>query len=155
MSDDIETNDADHQDGGYELDDEFIYETNIDNKPETLDMPDAEKTENQAQAVEAPPYIPKTDDNDGIIQEPDQLPQEVQAEMFDTGPVEPTSGQSIELPDYLVDVNSDMPIDDRHKIVLRLAKDYPGRGKGMPQKRIDMLNRPQQTRIEYRGTICA
>ena len=49
----------------------------------------------------------------------------------------------MELPNYLFDVNPDMPIEERHKIILRLAEDFPGRGKdtrGNAQKRIDMLN---------------
>jgi len=67
---------------------------------------------------------------------------ESQAEMFDTGqePVKPKPEKDMELPDYLIDVNPDMPIEERHRIILRLAEDFPGRGKGIPQKRIDMLN---------------
>lgn len=48
--------------------------------------------------------------------------------------------QDMELPDYLVNVNPDMPIEERHKIILRIAEDFPGRAKGIPQKRIDLLN---------------
>ena len=62
--------------------------------------------------------------------------------MFDTvqKPVEPKPDQNMKLPDYLVDVKPDMPIEERHKIILRLAEDFPGQAKGIPQKRIDMLN---------------
>lgn len=52
----------------------------------------------------------------------------------------PKPDQNMELPDYLVDVNPDMPIEERHKIILRLSENFPGRAKGIPQKRIDMLN---------------
>ena len=55
-------------------------------------------------------------------------------------PIKSKQGQNMELPDYLVDVNPDMPIKERHKIILRLSEDFPGRAKGIPQKRIDMLN---------------
>jgi len=47
------------------------------------------------------------------------------------------------MPDYLIDVDPDMSIEERHKIILQLAEDFPGRGKGTignTQKRIDMLN---------------
>ena len=79
------------------------------------------------------------------IEPTDKPISETQAEMFDTlqEPVEPKPDQDMELPDYLIGVDPDMPIEERHKIILRLAEDFPGRGEGTignTQKRIDMLN---------------
>ncbi|MDX9963960.1 hypothetical protein [Desulfobacter postgatei] len=48
--------------------------------------------------------------------------------------------QDIELPDYLIDVNPNMPIEERDKIILQLKEDFPSRSKAIAQKRIDMLN---------------
>lgn len=48
--------------------------------------------------------------------------------------------QDIELPDYLIDVNPNMPIEERDKIILQLKEDFPSRSKDVAQKRIDMLN---------------
>ena len=49
--------------------------------------------------------------------------------------VEPDQG----LPDYLIDVDPNMPIGERDKIVLRLREDFP-KGKGITKKIIEMLN---------------
>jgi len=51
-------------------------------------------------------------------------------------PVKPK--QDIDLPDYLIDVDPNMPIEERHKIIRRLAEDFPGRKNA--QTRIDLLN---------------
>lgn len=82
---------------------------------------------------------------DGLILEPEPEPtekqiSESQADLFDDDPepVEPKPDQNMELPDYLVDVKPDMPIEERHKIILRLAEDFPGRKNA--QRRIDLLN---------------
>ena len=58
---------------------------------------------------------------------------ETQGQMFDDRP-----DQEIKLPDYLIDVDPDMPVEERHKIILRLAEDFPGRKNA--QMRINLLN---------------
>lgn len=57
--------------------------------------------------------------------------------------VKPTSEQDdgidlIDLPGYLLNIIPDMPVEERHEIVLRLANDFPGRNNA--QTRLDLLN---------------
>jgi len=99
---------------------------------------DKDATQTHSTNIEAQVKPPVTPD----ITPTDKPISETQAEMFDAGqePVKPKPKKNTQLSDYLIGVNPDMPIEERHKIILRLAEDFPGRGKGIPQKRIDMLN---------------
>jgi len=105
------------------------------------DVSNKDATQTNNTNTKEPPEVPIIPD----IEPTAKQIRESQAEMFDTGqePVKPKPDQNMELPDYLVDIKPDMPIEERHKIILRLAEDFPGRGKGSignAQKRIDMLN---------------
>jgi hypothetical protein len=82
---------------------------------------------------------------DGLILEPEPEPtekqiSETQAEMFDTIQelVKSKPDQNMELPDYLIGVNPEMTVEERHKIILRLAEDFSDRKNA--QIRIDLLN---------------
>jgi len=105
---------------------------------------DKDATQTHSTNIEAQVKTPVTPD----IEPTDKQISETQAEMFDAvdavqEPVEPKPEKDTELPDYLIDVKPDMPIEERHKIILQLAEDFPGRGEGSignTQKRIDMLN---------------
>lgn len=90
------------------------------------EQPDKKIRESQIEMFDAEPET-ETESDDDIL--------ELELELIES---EPTQG--IELPDYLINVPPDLPIEERHKIILRLKEEFPGSGKGIPQKRIDMLN---------------
>lgn len=112
-----------------------------------------EKIEDLGQDIEPPMDIFEAVDNDGDVLEL-ELEQMDETKNMDSQageskkvvdglilePDDPKLQKDIELPKYLVDVDTNMPIGKRDKITLRLKKDFPGSRKGIPQKRIDMLN---------------
>jgi len=101
-------------------------------EPDNSEDKDITQTDNIKQKTETP-VTPEPESTDKPIQES-------QTEIFDAvpEPVEPKPDQNMGLPDYLIGVNPEMTVEERHKIILRLAEDFPDRQNA--QKRIDLLN---------------
>ena len=109
-------------------DSEDIYSQTGDTPGIEFDViPDTEATNDQEENMMPEIDLGDFEDNDSVDQEP----------------VEPKQDQGIDLPDYLIGVDPNMSTEERSKIVLKLEKDFPTKGKGSrpnAQKRINLLN---------------
>jgi len=115
--------------------------TRVDvNENEGVNINEIEAVESQAERIEDQESEVEMTPHTQGIEPTDKQINESQANLFDDGPepVGPKPKKDIVLPDYLIGVDPNMPIEKRHKIILRLAEDFPDRKNA--QIRIDLLN---------------
>ena len=102
------------------------------------DSEELNQSEDQAPVIESESAVDTDPEVDAPepVEPPMQKPtpaakkiSEKQGEMFDAAP---------DLPDYLIGLDPNMTVENRHKIILRLAENFPGRENA--HKRIDLLN---------------